>query len=368
MKMADYNFGAGPSVVPQEVLEVIKREIMNFNHTGLSILETSHRSLDFQALISEAKNDLRALMGIPADYEILFLQGGASTQFMMLPLNLAQNKTAYYAISGIFGKKAYEEAVKASQLENIDVVSLGSTAHHHYDRLLKIDLEKIDFQKAAYLHLTTNNTVEGTAIFPENLPESHEVPLIADMSSNIMAVDYDISKFGMVYAGAQKNLGIAGLTVVIIKKDLLSKDQVLPSMLDYQVLAEHQSMYNTPPTFAIYVAGLIFKWVKAQGGVKELERQNRKKAKLLYDYIDQSDFYDNPVYNINERSICNVIFRCPYQNLDVEFANEAEKRGLRALKGHRSVGGLRASLYNAFPIEGVRKLIEFMKDFEEENK
>ena len=245
---------------------------------------------------------------------------------------------------------------------------MGSTKKDNYNHLLKIDKSKIDEKNGAYLHLTTNNTIEGTSIFPENLPEFASLPLVADMSSNILAVDYDVSKFGLIYAGAQKNLGIAGLTIVIIREDLLNEAESLSSMMDYQILAKNGSMYNTPPTFAIYVAGLVFKWVKAQGGVKKLEEMNQRKAQLLYDLIDQSDFYQNPIKNKDERSICNVVFTSPNQELDELFTQKAEEKGFKSLKGHRSVGGMRASIYNAFPLEGVVELVKFMKEFEEEYK
>ena len=363
-----YNFGAGPSVLPKEVLKKVQEELLDFEKSGMSVIEISHRSKSFQEVIDEAQSNLRALMSIPQNSKILFLQGGASTQFSMIPMNLALGKKAYYAISGAFGKKAYDEAVKLSQTLDFEAISLGSTQSEHYNHLLKIDKSKVDEKMAAYLHITTNNTIEGTTIFPENLPEVNSVPLIADMSSNILAVDYDVSKFGLIYAGAQKNLGIAGLTIVIIREDLLNQKESLSSMMDYRILAQNGSMYNTPPTFAIYLAGLVFKWVKEQGGVKKLEAINRQKARMLYDLIDQSDFYQSPVLNEAERSICNVVFTSPSKELDALFVQKAEEKGFKSIKGHRSVGGMRASIYNAFPIEGVLELVKFMKEFEEENK
>ena len=363
-----YNFGAGPSVLPKEVLKKVQEELLDFEKSGMSVMEISHRSKAFQKVIDEAENDLRDLMSIPQNYKILFLQGGASSQFSMVPMNLAIGKKAYYNISGTFGEKAYDEAVKLSHFLDLMPISLGSTKKDNYNHLLKIDKSKIDENNGAYLHLTTNNTIEGTSIFPENLPDFASLPLVADMSSNILAVDYDVSKFGLIYAGAQKNLGIAGLTIVIIREDLLNENESLSSMMDYEILAKNGSMYNTPPTFAIYVAGLVFKWVKAQGGVKKLEELNQRKAQLLYDLIDQSDFYQNPIKNKNERSICNVVFTSPNQGLDELFTQKAEEKGFKSLKGHRSVGGMRASIYNAFPLEGVVELVKFMKEFEEEYK
>lgn len=360
-----YNFGAGPSVLPQEVLKKAQKDLLDFENTGMSVLEISHRSQNFQKVIDEAEKDLRELMGIPGNYKVLFLQGGASTQFSMVPLNLAVGKKAYYAISGAFGKKAYDEAVKLSEFLNLEAISLGSTEAEAYKRLVNIDECQIDKKNAAYLHLTTNNTIEGTTVYPEALPEGADVPLVADMSSNILAVDYEVEKFGLIYAGAQKNLGAAGLTLVIVREDLLNAHPTLSSMMDYQILSKNGSMYNTPPTFAIYLAGLVFKWAKKQGGVKALEANNRKKAQLLYDYIDQSGFYQNPVVNRAQRSICNVVFTSPSQELDALFAKEAANAGFNYIKGHRSVGGMRASIYNAFPLEGVIELIKFMKEFEE---
>ena len=363
-----YNFGAGPSVLPRELLEKVQKELLDFEKSGMSVVEISHRSKLFQNVIDEAEKDLRDLMSIPSNYKILFLQGGASTQFSMLPMNLAIGKKAYYAISGSFGKKAYEEALKLSRVLNFEAISLGSTESENYSHLLEIDETKIDENNGAYLHLTTNNTIEGTTVFPDKLPELSQLPLVADMSSNILAVDYDVTKFGLIYAGAQKNLGVAGLTIVIVREDLLNQEETLSSMMDYRILAKNGSMYNTPPTFAIYVAGLMFKWAKEQGGVKALYDNNRKKAQLLYDFIDQSNFYQSPVKNKAERSICNVVFTSPSKELDALFAKKAEEKGFKSIKGHRSVGGMRASIYNAFPLEGVVELVKFMKEFEGEYK
>lgn len=361
-----YNFAAGPSVLPNEVLRKAQAELLDYAGSGMSVMELTHRGKEFSDIITHAEATLRELMSIPDHYKVLFLQGGASTQFSMVPLNLALGKKAYYAISGSFGKKAYTEALKLSKSLDLVPLSLGSTEKKQFDELVKFDAGKID-KDAAYVHLTLNNTIEGTTIY--ELPDTNGVQIVGDMSSDILAVNYDVSKFGLIYAGAQKNIGPAGVTVVIIREDLLpEKDRILSSMLDYRILAENGSLYNTPPTFGIYMAGLVFDWVKAQGGVAVMESRNRKKARLLYDLIDSSDFYQSPVKNKCERSICNIPFATHSQAHDMKFIAEADAAGFKNIKGHRSVGGMRASIYNAFPLEGVEALIKFMIKFEQENQ
>ena len=360
-KMTIYNFAAGPAVLPKEVLEKAQEELLDYAGSGMSVMELTHRGKEFSAIIEHAEQTLRELMSIPEHYKVLFLQGGASTQFSMVPLNLALGKKAYYVESGSFGKKAFDEAVKLSKSLELEPISLGSTEEQQFDELVKFDSSAID-RDAAYVHVTLNNTIEGTTIY--ELPDTNDVPLVGDMSSDILAVGYDVSRFGLIYAGAQKNIGPSGLTVVIVREDLLPQKPVLSSMMDYRILANNDSLYNTPPTFAIYMAGLVFDWVKAQGGVQAMEQRNREKAALLYDLLDQSDFYRSPVKFKSERSICNVTFTTPSKELDTEFIKQAEAAGFKNIKGHRSVGGMRASLYNAFPREGVVELVEFMKGFE----
>ncbi|MDR0199739.1 MAG: 3-phosphoserine/phosphohydroxythreonine transaminase [Streptococcaceae bacterium] len=363
--MKIYNFAAGPAVLPTEVMMQAQKEFMDYAGTGMSIMEMTHRGKVFQSVIDRAEATLRELMGIPENYKVLFLQGGASTQFSMIPLNLARHQKAYYVISGSFGDKAYKEAVKCSEtLTDIEPVLLASSKEEHYAHLATFDAQAID-PNAAYVHVTLNNTIEGTTIF--DLPETNGVPLVGDMSSDILAVRYNVEKFGLIYAGAQKNIGPAGVTVVIVREDLLPEKPVLSSMLDYRILADNGSLYNTPPTFGIYMAGLVFDWVNSLGGVDAMESRNREKAALLYDYLDSQDFYISPVEKKDERSICNVVFRTSNPEMDADFVAAAEKEGFMNIKGHRSVGGMRASIYNAFPRQGVVDLVTFMQKFEKEH-
>lgn len=362
--MPVYNFSAGPAVLPQEVLKQAQAEFLDYANSGMSVMELSHRSKEFDAVIKDAENLLRDLMGIPANYKVLFLQGGASTQFTMVPLNLARGKKAYYVNAGSWGKKAYTEAVKLSKDIDFEPILLASSEETVYDHIPSFDASVID-PEAAYVHITTNNTIEGTAVY--DLPDTNGVPLVADMSSNILAVDYNVADFGLIYAGAQKNIGPAGVTIVIIREDLLNDTPVLSSMLDYRIQAENESLYNTPPTFGIYMAKLVFEHVKALGGVKKMEELNREKSGLLYDFIEGSDFYKSPVIHAKDRSVANIPFTTPSSDLDAKFNKEADAAGFKNIKGHRSVGGMRASLYNAFPRQGVVDLIEFMKTFEAEN-
>ena len=359
-----YNFSAGPAVLPEEVLKEAADEMLDYRGTGMSVMEMSHRSKAYDEIIKTAEADLRDLMNIPDNYKVLFLQGGASQQFAMIPMNLMKNGVADYIVTGQWAKKAYTEAVKLSKTIAFEPILLGSTEDITYAELPTFDKNDID-PSAAYVHLTTNNTIEGTAVY--DIPDTNGVPVIADMSSNILAARYNVEDFAMIYAGAQKNIGPAGVTVVIVREDFLNDQPMLSSMLDYRIQAENESLYNTPPAYSIYISKLVFDWVKEIGGVDEMEKINREKSGLLYDYIDQSDFYRNPVRKKEERSVANIPFVSPSEELDAKFVKEATAAGFKNIKGHRSVGGMRASLYNAFPRQGVVDLIEFMKKFAAEN-
>ncbi|MET3558370.1 phosphoserine aminotransferase [Streptococcus rupicaprae] len=362
--MVVYNFSAGPAVLPKEVLKKAQAEFLDYAGTGMSVMELSHRSKPFEDIIQSAEQLLRELMGIPDNYKVLFLQGGASTQFSMIPLNLALGKKAYYHVAGSWGKKAYTEAVLLSKTLPFEPILLASSEDSNFDHIPSFDASSIDPQ-AAYVHITTNNTIEGTAIY--DLPDTKGVPIVADMSSNILAAQYRVADFGMIYAGAQKNIGPAGVTIVIIREDLINTTPALSSMLDYKIQADNESLYNTPPTFGIYMAKLVFEHVKSLGGVVKMAELNRHKSGLLYDYIDRSAFYQNPVKNPADRSVANIPFTTPSPELDKLFCQEAESQGFVNIKGHRSVGGMRASLYNAFPLEGVEALLNFMKEFEDKH-
>ncbi|MBP2100615.1 3-phosphoserine/phosphohydroxythreonine transaminase [Enterococcus rivorum] len=355
-----YNFSAGPAVLPKSVLEKAQSELVNYENSGMSVMELSHRSSLFETIIQGAETLLRELMNIPDNYKVLFLQGGASLQFTMVPLNLAQNRKALYINTGSWSKKAISEAKK---LGNIEVEVIASSEDKNFSYIPEVRKEDIP-QDAAYLHITTNNTIEGTTFY--ELPDAGNVPIIADMSSNILSVDYNVADFGLIYAGAQKNIGPAGLTVVIIKDELIGQVDVLSSMLDYSVHAKNGSMYNTPPTYGVYMAKLVFEWIKEHGGVQKMEELNKAKAAMLYNEIDHSTLFSSPV-TPKDRSINNIPFVTGSDELDKKFNQEAVKEGFENIKGHRSVGGMRASLYNAFPKEGVEALIQFMKKFEAEN-
>lgn len=362
--MTIYNFSAGPAVLPKPVLERAQAEMLDYQSSGMSVLELSHRSQEFETIIKEAENLLRELMAIPDHYKVLFLQGGASTQFSMIPMNLAKGKKAYYHVAGSWGKKAYTEALKLAQTIPFEPLLLASSEKDHFNKIPLYDKVVID-PEAAYVHITTNNTIEGTAIY--DLPDTNGVPIVADMSSNILAVRYQVEEFGMIYAGAQKNIGPAGVTVVIIREDLLDQEPILSSMLDYKVHVQAHSLYNTPPVYSIYIAKMVFEWIKELGGLDQMELINREKSGLLYTFIEQSTFYNNPVKNPKDRSLSNVPFTTPSEALDSQFIKEAEKAGFKNIKGHRSVGGMRASIYNAFPREGVIALVNFMTQFEAQN-
>lgn len=355
-----YNFSAGPAMLPLEVLEQAKAEMTDFGGSGMSVMEMSHRGKDFMKIIEKAESDLRTLMNIPSDYHVLFLQGGASTQFSMIPLNLLnKSKKADYVHTGSWSKKAISEAKRYG---TVKTVASSEDKNFSYIPDLSPDMFSKD---ADYVHITTNNTIEGT-LFPE-IPDTGSVPLVADMSSNILSQEYDVTKFGLIYAGAQKNIGPAGVTVVIIHKDLVGKAQdITPVMLNYQTHTAESSLYNTPPCYSIYIAGLVFDWVLKKGGVKAMEKINREKAAILYDYLDQSKLFKATVAK-RDRSIMNIPFVTGSEELDAKFVEQAGKRSLKTLKGHRSVGGMRASIYNAMPKEGVEALVAFMKEFEQAN-
>ena len=352
-----FNFSAGPAALPQEVLEQAREELVNWRGCGMSVMEMSHRGKEYMSIQAEAEADLRELMGIPANYKALFLQGGASSQFAMIPMNLYRGKaSADYLNTGEWSKKAIKEAKKYGA---VNVVASSEDKNFSYAPTQ--DAWKLD-PNAAYVHYTPNETIGGVEIFWT--PETGNVPLVADMSSNILSRPIDVSKFGLIYAGAQKNIGPAGLTIVIVREDLLGETvKGTPTMFDYKVAADNDSMYNTPPTYAIYIAGLVFKMLKAKGGIAAMEKTNRAKSKLLYDALDASSFYSSPVA-VENRSLMNIPFTLKDAALDDEFIKGAKARGMVQIKGHRSVGGMRASIYNAMPIEGVQALVDWMKEFE----
>ncbi|MBO7542969.1 3-phosphoserine/phosphohydroxythreonine transaminase [bacterium] len=351
-----YNFCAGPAVLPAEVMEKVKEELRSYGGCGMSVMEISHRSAAFKEILCEAKSRLKELMSIPDDYSILFLQGGASLQFPMVPMNFGKGA---YCITGRWAKKAFE----AAELQGRGEAFSGS-ADRNFEYIPKIDPADLP-KDAKFLHICDNNTLYGTKFFA---PPEMGLPLVSDMSSCILSAPCEVEKYSLIYAGAQKNIGPAGLCVVIIKNSFLesAEDEGLPLMLRYRTYAEHDSLYNTPPTFAVYVANLVFAWLEKKGGLKVMEEINREKAKLLYDCIGNSALYLNKV-SPRDRSIMNVPFRLRRRDLEPVFLAEAEKAGLMNLKGHWSIGGIRASIYNAMPIEGVKKLVNFMQQFEGEN-
>ena len=357
--MRVFNFAAGPSTLPLEVLKQAQAELLDYNNSGMSICEMSHRSKTFMAVNDEANALLRELMGISDDYAVLFVQGGASQQFASVPLNLMVNKKADYIVTGNFAGKAQEEGMKYGEAK---IVASSKDKNFTYIP----DASKIEFSSDAdYVHITSNNTIFGSRYtkFPKT-----KAPLVADMSSNILSETVNVNDFGVIYAGAQKNIAPAGVTIVIIRKDLLGKQREdCPTMLNYAIQAKNDSLYNTPPCFPIYMSMLVFRWLKNLGGVKAIQEINEYKAGLLYDFIDNSSLYTNSV-NKKDRSIMNVPFVTGSEELDAKFIKEATQNGLVSLKGHRLVGGMRASIYNAMPVEGVKALIEFMKKFELENK
>lgn len=352
-----YNFSAGPSMMPLEVLEKAQKDLPSYQNRGSSVMEMSHRSKPFEAIIEDTEQTLRRLLHLTDEYAVLFLQGGASLQFSMIPMNLSdQGETTAYVISGNFAKKAWKEAARWT-----NAVAVSSSEDKHFSYIPKVTPDMIPAE-AKYVHITGNNTIFGTAY--NTLPDVGNKVLVGDYSSTILGREVDISRFGLVYAGAQKNMGIAGLTVVIIRKDLVRSDlsELVPSMLRYDNFVKAGSMYNTPPCFAIYMAGLTAHWVEDQGGVAALEKINRKKAGLLYDYLDQSDLF-TPTAAKEDRSLMNVTFTLPDQETTDAFLKLCESRDMINLRGHRSVGGCRASIYNAMPLGGVELLVTTMEDF-----
>jgi phosphoserine aminotransferase len=357
-----FNFSAGPAVLPVSVLEEIQRDLLALPGVGMSILEISHRSKAFEGILAEAEANIRTLAGIPGNYKVLFLQGGASLQFSMVPMNLlGQGQTADYIDCGSWADKAIKEAKKVG---TVNVA--GSTKGENYSRLPKQSELKLT-PGAAYVHMTSNNTIEGTEY--NSLPVAGDVPLVSDASSDIFSAPIDVTKFGAVYAGAQKNLGPAGVTLVIIRDDLVARsagNKSLPTMLNYNVHAENTSLYNTPPSFAVYAIGLVVKWLIDQGGLPAIGETNRRKAAKLYAEVDRTGFYRGTA-DTADRSRMNVTFRLPSEDLEKQFVKEATAAGLDGLKGHRSVGGMRASIYNAFPETGIDALVSFMQEFEKKN-
>ncbi|PKM63186.1 MAG: 3-phosphoserine/phosphohydroxythreonine aminotransferase [Firmicutes bacterium HGW-Firmicutes-21] len=354
-----YNFSAGPSMLPLPVLEKAAIEMTNYGGSGMSVMEMSHRSPVYEEIIAKAEKNLRSLMSIPDNYKVLFLQGGATTQFSAVPLNLMnKNKKADYIITGQFSKKAAEEAARYGEVR-----VLASSKDKNFSYIPFVNSFSPD---ADYVHICFNNTIFGTAY--NYIPETGDIPLVADMSSSIISKPVDVSKFALIYAGAQKNMGPSGLTVVIVREDLIGNARPeTPVLLDYKTQAESDSMYNTPPCYSIYIAGLVFEWVLALGGLKAMEKINAEKASILYDYLDSSSLFRATAQK-EFRSLMNVCFVTGDEALDKRFCSEAAKAGFVTLAGHRSVGGMRASIYNAMPVEGVRALVEFMKKFEEQNK
>ncbi|UUX33733.1 3-phosphoserine/phosphohydroxythreonine transaminase [Fundicoccus culcitae] len=350
-----WNFSAGPAQIPYEVLQKAQEEFLSYDNSGMSIVEISHRSSAFIKVMEETERKLRSLLHISDDYGVLFLQGGASLQFAMIPMNLKKIGKAAYINTGNWSVKAAEEAERVGM--QVDVIASSDDKNFNY-----IPAWPTDFSGYDYVHITSNNTLEGTTFY--EFPQTGDVPLVADMSSNILSEPLDVSQFGLIYAGAQKNLGIAGLTVVIIKKDLLKHQNQLPKMLDFNQHYEKESAYNTPPTFAIYILGLVLDWVAEQGGLERIAERNRTKAQLLYDYLDQSEMFQPTVFG-KDRSIMNIPFITGDDALDKEFIQYCEQHKIATIKGHRLIGGMRASIYNAMPIEGVQALIDVMQAFED---
>ena len=356
-----YNFSAGPSMLPVEVLEKAQKEMVEYANSGMSVMEMSHRSKDYEEIINGCEALVRELMHVPDNYKVLFLQGGGSSQFAMIPMNLGnKNKKCDIVITGQWAKKAAQEAERY-----ITVNKIASSADKTFSYIPKLD--KATFSKDAdYFYICLNNTIYGTK-FAE-LPDTGDVPLVADISSCIMSEELDVSKFGLLFAGAQKNLGPAGVTLVIVREDLIGNAMdITPTMFNYQIHIDNGSMYNTPPTYGIYIMKLVLEWIKEQGGVKAVQEVNEKKAKILYDFLDSSEMFKGTVVP-EDRSLMNVPFVTEDDDLNAKFIKEAKEAGFVNLKGHRSVGGMRASIYNAMPVEGVTKLVEFMKKFEAENK
>ena len=356
-----YNFAAGPAVLPEEVLKEAADEMLDYNGTGMSVMEMSHRSKDFEVIIQDAERNLRELMNIPNNYKVLFLQGGASMQFAMVPMNLMKNRVADYIITGQWAKKAATEAEKFGKV-NVLATSADKTFSYIPD-MSKIKVSN----DADYVYICHNNTIYGTTY--HTLPDTKEKILVADMSSDILSQPIDVTQYGLIFAGVQKNIGPAGTVIVIIREYLITDDVLngTPTMLKYKIHSDNNSLYNTPPAYGIYICGKVFKHLKKLGGLEVMKVRNEEKAKILYDYLDSSKLFNGTVVK-EDRSLMNVPFITGNKELDDKFIKEAKKVGIENIRGHRTVGGMRASIYNAMPIEGVKYLVEFMKKFEEENK
>ena len=355
-----YNFSAGPAVLPLEVLQEAAAEMMDYQGTGMSVMEMSHRSKAYDKIIKDAEADLRELMNIPDNYKVLFLQGGASQQFAMIPMNLMKNKVADYIVTGQWAKKAYQEAAKYGKANKI-----ASSEDKTFSYIPDCSDLPIS-EDADYVYICENNTIYGTKF--KELPNTKGKTLVADVSSCFLSEPVDVTKYGIIYGGVQKNIGPAGVVIVIIREDLITEDVLegTPTMLQYKIHADNGSMYNTPPAYGIYICGKVFKWLKKQGGLEAIKVHNEEKAAVLYDFLDQSKLFKGTVRK-EDRSLMNVPFVTGREELDAKFVKEAKEAGFENLKGHRSVGGMRASIYNAMPKEGVEKLVEFMKKFEAEN-
>lgn len=355
-----FNFSAGPAVLPEEVLKQAADEMLDYKGSGMSVMEMSHRGKTYDSIIKEAEADLRELMNIPDNYKVLFVQGGASLIFASVPMNLMKNKKAGYIVTGQWAKKAYQEAKIYGE-----AVELASSADETFSYIPDCsDLPITDDMD--YVYICENNTIYGTKFW--QLPDTKGKPLVADLSSCFLSEPVDVTKYGMIYAGVQKNVGPSGVQVIIIREDLIS-DECLPgtpTMMKFKTHSDNDSLYNTPPTYGIYICGLVFKWLKKMGGLSAMKELNEKKAKILYDFLDESKLFKGTVKK-EDRSLMNVPFVTGSDELDAKFVKEAKEAGLESLKGHRSVGGMRASIYNAMPMEGVEKLVEFMKKFEAEN-
>lgn len=349
-----WNFSAGPAQLPIDVLMKAKEELLSYQDTGVSVMEMSHRSSEYNQIMLDTKRRLKKILNIPENYAVLFLQGGATAQFLMAPMNLKRKGKAGYIHTGNWSQKAMDAAEEI----DMEVEVIGTSEDKKFNYIPKWSKNFDDYD---YVHITTNNTIEGTVY--TDLPDTQDVPLVADMSSNILSETIDINKFGLIYAGAQKNLGIAGLTIVIIRKDLFNLNPNLPKYLNYQTHAEKDSAYNTPPTYAIYLSNLVLEWIEDLGGLEMIAEQNRQKAKMFYDYLDQSTLFRPTVFGEN-RSLMNIPFITGNDKRDKQFIQYAEEHGIKNIKGHRSIGGMRASIYNSMPIEGVEALIRVMQDFE----
>ena len=355
-----YNFSAGPAVLPEEVLKEAAAEMLDYKGTGMGVMEMSHRSKAYQAIIDEAEQDLRDLMNIPDNYKVLFLQGGASQQFAMIPMNLMKNKVADYVITGQWAKKAWQEAQKYGKAN-----AVASSADETFSYIPDCSDLPIS-EDADYVYICENNTIYGTKY--KTLPDTKGKILVSDVSSCFLSEPVDVTKYGLIYGGVQKNIGPAGVVIVIIREDLIPEECLpgTPTMLQYKIHADNGSMYNTPPAYGIYICGKVFKWLKNMGGLEAMQAHNEKKAKILYDFLDSSKLFRGTVRK-EDRSLMNVPFVTGNEELDAKFVKEAKEAGFENLKGHRTVGGMRASIYNAMPIEGVEKLVEFMRDFEARN-